>query len=159
MFYTLHECYKQVELYKNNLFNKHIDVANIVMEIVLDKDFCTIITQYFTEFKKSDGYNLFYEYISRCCNLCWKMIYLWNKQLTITPSKWKEEDGTMYNDKLHKRVLGSDRKCKKILYYVWPVIAQNNVTIQDQKIDVVVKNEFHQKNKNRHNPFSSIIHV
>lgn len=49
-----------------------------------------------------------------------------------------------YDGEKHRRVLGSDRKCKQILYHVWPVIARSdtNVILGDQKIEVVVRGGF-----------------
>eukprot|EP00484_Ammonia_sp_Unknown_P022232 CAMPEP_0197041586 /NCGR_PEP_ID=MMETSP1384-20130603/18113_1 /TAXON_ID=29189 /ORGANISM="Ammonia sp." /LENGTH=73 /DNA_ID=CAMNT_0042472539 /DNA_START=53 /DNA_END=270 /DNA_ORIENTATION=- len=55
----------------------------------------------------------------------------------------KYEQMTEFNDKYHKRVLGSDRKCKSILYHVWPAVARNGVILGDQKIDVVLRKEMY----------------
>ena len=63
--------------------------------------------------------------------------------LKLYPIDWKPAQETKFNDKCHKRVLGSDRNCKNILYHVWPAVARNGVILGDQKIDVVLRNELY----------------
>eukprot|EP00485_Elphidium_margaritaceum_P007494 CAMPEP_0202690188 /NCGR_PEP_ID=MMETSP1385-20130828/5257_1 /ASSEMBLY_ACC=CAM_ASM_000861 /TAXON_ID=933848 /ORGANISM="Elphidium margaritaceum" /LENGTH=751 /DNA_ID=CAMNT_0049345423 /DNA_START=32 /DNA_END=2287 /DNA_ORIENTATION=- len=66
---------------------------------------------------------------------------------------------TVYNDDYHKRVLGSDRNCKKILYHVWPAVARKGVILGDQKIDVVLREEMYTPFKQKRNSIESIASV
>ena len=87
------------------------------------------------------------EYTVQCLDICWIMV-LQDPPLSLTPIKWKAEDGLVYDDEMHKRILGSDRKCKKVLYFIWPVISSRNESGLDyQKIEVVSRDEMYRRQK------------
>ncbi len=75
------------------------------------------------------------DYMIECSEVCWVML-LQSPILAIQPLQWRGDSHT-YDEQSHKRVLGSDRNCKQILYHVWPAVAREGLILGDQKIDVV----------------------
>ncbi len=92
-------------------------------------------------------------YVMKCCEICWIML-LQDPMLEFTPIEWECEESVIYNDEIHKKVLGSDRKCDSVLYNVWPAISKEKQICGTNKIDVVVKNEFYKKIKERKSKLS-----
>ena len=92
------------------------------------------------------------EYIRECLEVCWVMI-LQDPPLEIIPNQWRSKglgtEWTVYDDKYHKRVLGSDRHCKGILYFVWPAVARKGVVLGDQKVDVLLREEMYTETKQK----------
>ena len=92
------------------------------------------------------------EYIRECLEVCWVMI-LQDPPLQIQPDRWKASElsaeRTVYDEKYHKRVLGSDRHCKDILYFVWPAVSRKGVVLGDQKVDVLLRKEMYTETKHK----------
>ena len=92
------------------------------------------------------------EYIRECLEVCWVMI-LQDPPLQIMPNQWRStglsEEWTVYDEKYHKRVLGSDRHCKDILYFVWPAVSRKGVVLGDQKVDVLLREELYTEMKQK----------
>eukprot|EP00483_Globobulimina_turgida_P004268 UN04277 len=93
-------------------------------------------------------------YVCKCCEICWIMLLQdvgVDNVLQFYPMEWKctaaEKVKVVYTDEIHRKVLGSDRKCETVLYYVWPAISRGNDICGSNKIDVVVKDVFYRKVK------------
>ncbi len=93
------------------------------------------------------------EYIIECCQVFWAAL-LQDPPLRVYPLTWQpdkdDHEMKIYDEKIHQRVLGSDKKCKNILYVVWPAlvnkegyIASYKDILGDQKIDVVLRNKMY----------------
>ena len=86
-------------------------------------------------------------FISKCCDVCWTMV-LQRPKLTISPSVFVPANKIEFNEDKQTRILGSNKKDKYILYFVWPGIAQNNIQLDNVKVYVVQRDqEFMQSKK------------
>ena len=84
-------------------------------------------------------------FIAKCCDISWSMV-LQRPKLSISPSEFMPKEKVEYDENEHNRVLGSSKKDKYILYYVWPGVAQNNVQLENVKVYVVQRDtDFQQK--------------
>ena len=79
-------------------------------------------------------------FISKCCNVCWTMV-LQRPKLTISPFEFIPSFKIEFDENKQTRILGSNRKDKHILYYVWPGIAQDNIQLDNIKVYVVQRDE------------------
>ena len=68
--------------------------------------------------------------------------------LEFWPNVWQSEDNVVYNDDVHKKVLGSDRKVIDLISRI-AAISRGKDICGNNKIDVVVKNVFYEKEKQR----------
>eukprot|EP01083_Nonionella_stella_P171960 588696_1 len=87
-------------------------------------------------------------YIAHCCDICWIMV-LQNPVLDFYPMEWECEEEVVYTEDIYRKVLGSDRKAKHVLYYVWPVMRREDNVCGNYKIDVVIKDEFYAKTRDK----------
>ena len=58
-----------------------------------------------------------------------------------------------FNGKIHKKVLGSDKKCDTIAYYVWPSLEkadneneEENEYLEQLKLEVVLRDSLYDEN-------------
>eukprot|EP01084_Bolivina_argentea_P099378 178652_1 len=85
-----------------------------------------------------DIYDSLDEYIMECCKICNNML-LHNPPLHFVSSEWESKDEIYDHIKHVRKELGSDLKCNKILYYIWPAIAQNDCILKGQKMEVITR--------------------
>eukprot|EP01084_Bolivina_argentea_P013334 24991_1 len=106
--------------------------------------------EHFRDLKKDNNkYNIcdcYQEYVLQCIDICWIML-LQDPKLKLTPLEWRPNSMKIYDDKCSKRILGSDRKCNNILYYVWPNLMRDGNKLNNQKVEVVTQNELYKPRK------------
>jgi len=88
------------------------------------------------------------EYVVQCIEVCWIML-LQDPVLEMQPMRWRPDGRVLYEENVMKRVLGSDRKCDYVLYYVWPILVRNGSVLKDQKQEVVTKEELYTPKKRK----------
>ena len=99
-------------------------------------------------FLDADGYMLLSRYLQKCCNVAWLMI-LQRPKLSLYPREFKPIlKSVPFNDDIHKKSIGSDRKSKHVLYYVWPTVKRGNESL-DIQIQVVLRDSDIPMNKKR----------
>jgi len=85
-------------------------------------------------------------FVSKCCEISWSMI-LQRPRLSISPNEFMPTAKVEFDEDKHSRVLGSSKRDKCVLYYVWPGIAQNNVQLDNVKVYVVQRDKDFPQNK------------
>merc|ERR1712113_1210802 len=155
--------------------NNDTNLVDDILKLITNK-----YSEYLTNLNEEE-LNGLKEYIIECSQVCWVMI-LQDPPLHIQPDTWQciknnddnspdlENDDndditdnnkknilTVYDERYHKRVLGSDRNCKNILYHVWPAVARNDVILGDQKIDVVLRNQLYTQFKQKRGSIASTV--
>ena len=63
--------------------------------------------------------------------------------LSIKPNQWRAKNNDKYDENIHKKILGSVKTSNNVLYYVWPIIARNGDILDDQKMDVIVRDNMY----------------
>ena len=132
--------------------NENKNMVDQVLDEVIDK-----YSEYLGRIKEEgfiEQYEGLREYAIECCRIAWVMI-LQDPPLTIKPAAWRYTNQEVFDEKHFKKVLGSDRNCKKLLYAVWPTVARNGVVLGDQKVDVVLRDELYTKFKQKRNESTS----
>eukprot|EP01084_Bolivina_argentea_P151471 264367_1 len=113
-------------------------IAEKVKYDILSKEYSKCLSN----IESCDSLNSLNEFIIQCLNICWVMI-LQDPPLHFKPITWKSKNIIQFDNKIHKRVLGSDKKCTNILYCVWPVISRNRKILDDQKIEVILRDNMY----------------
>ena len=99
------------------------------------------------------------DYVDRACSVCWMMV-LQDPPLRFWPNQWsalrdEEENvggGTervRFDEKRHKRVIGSDRRSHYVLYFVWPALSNGTDLCGNGKMDVVVRDKWPQMRRTK----------
>jgi len=109
------------------------------------------------------------DYVDRACSVCWIMV-LQDPPLCFEPTRFaasghdREADtattssskakakakgkakaeGIVFDEALHKRVIGSDRRSHNVLYFVWPALSNGADLCGNAKMDVVVRDKWPQ---------------
>merc|ERR1719242_72830 len=122
---------------------KREEVAAKVMQSVMEKEYADYLKDLAEDEAEMEAPR---EFAKKCCDICWILI-LHEPQLRLSPNEWEAADDVMFNDESFVRNMGSDRKADKVLYYVWPGVAKDDLVLGDQKWRVITRNEMYTPQK------------